>query len=73
LAVKKGKLRAFWDRLHKTKGGVRDTELNELAVRPKKAPSSSRVVMIVTPVANCDRAERNVRGSDKSGVFAESG
>ena len=39
-------------------GWLSDTELNELAVRPRKLPSASRVVMTVTPVANCDSAWR---------------
>ncbi len=56
-------LRALCDRLHKTSRGLSETELNELAVRPMKAPFSSRVVMMVTPVANCDSALRNARSS----------
>jgi len=44
------------DKLHNTSGGASDTELNELAVSPSKVPSARRVVMTVTPVANCDKA-----------------
>ena len=44
------------DRLHNTSGGASDTELNELAVSPNNVPSARRVVMTVTPVANCDKA-----------------
>src|SRR3954468_7873588 len=53
-----GKLLAALPRLHSTSGGSSDTELKELAVRPRKLPSASRVVMMVTPVANCDSAWR---------------
>src|SRR3954462_6076527 len=51
-------------RLHSTSGGSSDTELKELAVSPKKRPSSSRVVMTVTPVANWARASRKWRLSN---------
>ena len=56
-------------RLHKTSGGSKETELNEFAVNPKKLPSGRQVVMMVTPVANCDRACRYRRWS-KSGASA---
>ena len=48
--------------LQSTSGGVSDTELNELAVSPIMLPSSARVVMMVTPVANKPSAERSARG-----------
>ena len=54
-----GMLLAPAARLHSTSGGSSETELKELAVRPRKLPSASRVVMTVTPVANCDSAWRN--------------
>ena len=51
------------DKLHNTSGGFNDTELNELAVNPKNLPLSRRVVITVTPVANCDNAPLNWRTS----------
>ena len=51
--------RAACDRLHNTKGGDSDTELNELAVKPTRVPSGSSAVTMVTPVANMPRAVRN--------------
>src|SRR5450830_501920 len=53
-----GMLLAAEPRLHSTRGGSSETELKELAVRPRKLPSANRVVMTVTPVANCDSACR---------------
>src|SRR5689334_12235261 len=53
-----GRLLALPDRLHSTSGGSSETELKELAVKPRKLPSARRVVMTVTPVANWDRAWR---------------
>jgi hypothetical protein len=41
--------------------------LKELAVNPSKVPSSSRVVMTVMPVANCDKAWRKWRLSKSGG------
>src|SRR6266516_5065709 len=35
-----------------TSGGSSDTEVNELAVKPRSSPSGSRVVTTVTPVVN---------------------
>src|SRR5215475_13514349 len=58
---KAGRLCANNELLHNTKGGVSDTELNEFAVIPCSLPSRSRVVMIVTPVANEPSAFRNSR------------
>jgi hypothetical protein len=45
-------------KLHSTRGGVRDTELNELAVRPTSSPVAVRAVTMVTPVANMPSAVR---------------
>lgn len=65
-------LLALFDRLHNTSGGVSDTELNELIVNPTKPPLSSRVVMMVTPVANCDKAPRKCASLNAvSGVFSD--
>src|SRR5471032_1200086 len=47
-----GRLLAVVPRLHSTSGGSSETELKELAVRQRKLPSASRVVITVTPVAN---------------------
>jgi hypothetical protein len=55
------------ERLHKTKGGESETELKELAVNPTSAPSASRAVMMVTPVAKLPKASRNSR-VEKSGA-----
>ena len=52
-------------------GGVSDTELNELAVRPTSVPSSARAVTMVTPVANMPSAARNAWAS--SGEVAQAG
>ena len=46
---------ALQDKLQSTSGGVSETELNELAVRPVSTPCADRVVIIVTPVANMPR------------------
>ena len=46
-------------RLHSTRGGFIDTELNELAVKPISPPSGLRAVTMVTPVANIPNAARN--------------
>src|SRR5207248_7198853 len=58
---KAGRLCAYSELLHSTKGGFSDTELKELAVMPCGVPSRSRVVMIVTPVAKEPSALRNSR------------
>src|SRR3954471_23903715 len=58
---KAGRLCAYSELLHSTKGGSSDTEVNELAVIPCNLPSRSRVVMIVTPVAKEPSALRNSR------------
>jgi hypothetical protein len=49
-------------KLHNTKGGSKDTELKELAVKPTKAPSGARAVTMVTPVANRPNARRKLWG-----------
>jgi hypothetical protein len=46
-------------KLHSTKGGDRETELKEFAVKPTKVPSLARAVTMVTPVANMPKAPRN--------------
>ena len=48
-------------RLHSTSGGLSETELNELAVRPTSVPSGARAVTTVTPVAKLPSASRNSR------------
>lgn len=60
---------ADFARLHNTKGGVSDTELNEFAVRPTRVPAALRAVTIVTPVANIPNAWRNSAG-EKLGAVA---
>ena len=52
--------RPWRDKLHNTSGGSIETELNELAVRPTGAPSSSSAVTMVTPVAKVARAARKI-------------
>jgi hypothetical protein len=60
-------------RLHSTSGGSIDTELKELAVRPTKLPSGSRVVITVTPVANWDKAWRKWSASNSGETLGEEG
>src|SRR3546814_7687677 len=50
-------------KLHSTRGGSSDTELNELQVRPTGWPSAPQVVMMATPVGNVPSARRNSMGS----------
>ncbi len=64
-----GMLPAALDRLHKISGGASETELNELAVMPINWPWSARVVITVTPVANCPSARLKL-ASSKSGAAA---
>ncbi|MNV76077.1 hypothetical protein D3C71_1694100 [compost metagenome] len=52
-STKSDKLGAVFERLHKINGGSKDSEENELAVIPIFRPSLPRVVITVTPVANC--------------------
>jgi hypothetical protein len=47
-------------------GGSKQTEVKELAVMVWGLPSSSRVVITVTPVANSESAERNSFLSNKA-------
>src|SRR5687768_6673442 len=54
------------DRLHSMRGGERETELNELHVRPTRAPSVPTVVTIVTPVGKVPSALRKALGSNGS-------
>ena len=46
-------------RLQSTKGGLNETELNELTVSPTASPDAERAVIIVTPVANIASEARN--------------
>jgi hypothetical protein len=55
------------ERLHSTKGGDSETELNELAVSPTNEPSAARAVTMVTPVANMPKACRNWSGEKLGG------
>ena len=64
-----GRLYAFFAKLHSTMGGSSDTELKLLAVIPTGSPLAVRVVMMVTPVANIDKALRKSRGS-RAGLLA---
>src|SRR5580658_5304369 len=56
-----GRLCVKSELLHSTSGGLSETELNELMVSPCGLLSRSRVVTIVTPVANEPSALRNSR------------
>src|SRR3546814_8573742 len=56
--------------LHSTSGGLSDTELKLLAVRPTGVPSTVRAVMMVTPVAKVPSALRNSVGSNAWAVIA---
>ena len=47
-------------------GGLRETEVKELAVNPLGMPLLSRVVTTVTPVMNVPKALRNSRRSVSS-------
>src|SRR5450759_89948 len=58
---KAGRLCAYKELLHSTRGGLSDTEVNELAVIPCNLPSRLRVVTMVTPVANEPSALRSSR------------
>ena len=55
-----------------TKGGAKETELNELTVKPTKPPAGLMAVTTVTPVANWPKAWRNWLW-EKSGVSARVG
>jgi len=74
LADKSGRLLERLPRLHKTKGGVKETELNELMVMPTKwvlialplASSAANAVITATPVAKRDKAVLKC-GVSKSG------
>lgn len=46
-------------RLQSTKGGLNETELNELTVSPTASPDAERAVTTVTPVANIANEARN--------------
>jgi hypothetical protein len=53
----------------RTIGGSNDTDVNELAVKPARSPSASKVVTTVTPVMNCPAAFRNSIGSMADNVM----
>src|SRR5712671_6634830 len=50
--------------LNRTSGGDNDTELNELTVVPRRAPSRVIVVTTATPVGNRPSASRKLRGAN---------
>ena len=54
------------ERLHSTRGGESETELNELQVKPIGPPLASNVLTIATPVGNVPSALRKSRGSKAS-------
>ena len=56
-----GTLGRWPDRLHTTRGGVSDTELKELTVRPMGSPLGARAVITVTPVGNMLSVSRKAR------------
>src|SRR5437868_9732301 len=58
---KAGRLCAYSELDHSTKGGFSDTEVKEFAVIPWSLPSRLRVVTIVTPVAKAPSALRSSR------------
>ena len=60
---------AMRDKLQSTSGGLRDTELKELAVNPTSSPAGVRAVTMVTPVANIASEALNSR-AEKPGLHA---
>src|ERR1700730_7865407 len=50
-----------WAKHHNSKGGSRDTDVNELAVTPNGSPLGRIAVTTVTPVANRPKASRSSR------------
>ena len=56
------KLGAVLDKLHKINGGSKDNDEKEFAVIPTFLPPLPRVVITVTPVANCPNKLRISRG-----------
>jgi hypothetical protein len=69
-----GTLGRWPDRLQTISGGVRDTELKELTVRPMGSPPGARAVITVTPVGNMPSVSRKARtaGSFLGTVMMES-
>src|SRR5229473_2888025 len=55
------RLKSLRERLNNTRGGSRETELNELTVTPWGVPSSPRAVTTATPVGNMPSVFRNIR------------
>src|SRR5215469_2496308 len=62
-ASKAFRLYAPRSRLKRTRGGSRETELKELAVKPRYSPSRPTEVTTVIPVAKHPRAWRKLRAS----------
>jgi len=71
-AVNASMVRELLSKLQSTRGGVKDTALNELTVSPTGVPSACVVVTIVTPVANSDKAARSASALAE-GVFSSIG
>src|SRR5262245_33556997 len=59
------------NRLHKTSGGLSDTEAKELTVSPDRRPSGAAAVTTVTPVGKQPSASRKSRAL--KGACAASG
>src|SRR5215217_3040576 len=54
----------------RSNGGSSETEVKEFAVMPRGVPSSSRVVITVTPVTKVPKARRRAIGSIRVSVDA---
>ena len=63
------RLELVLQRLHKTSGGVSETEAKELMVRPTCRPLPSVVVTMATPVANAAKLLRNSRASNIGAIW----
>jgi len=71
-AVNASMVRELLSKLQSTRGGAKETALNELTVSPTGVPSACVVVTIVTPVANSDKAARSASALAE-GVFSSIG
>ncbi|MCY1373605.1 hypothetical protein D9M69_608920 [compost metagenome] len=58
-----GRLPALLAMHTRTSAGLRDTEVKELAVKPRGAPSASQAVTMVTPVMKVPKTLRRLRVS----------
>ena len=58
-AVKVAQLDAALAMQTRSNGGSSETDVKELAVKPRGAPSASMVVTMVTPVMNAPKATQN--------------